>query len=214
MLIFRTPHFFHWIFPKRMWGFSCPEKTVFLTFDDGPLPEVSDWVLDFLEHEGIQATFFCLGKHAIANVSIFEKIKCQGHAFGNHTFSHEHGVKVTKEAYLDSIEKANEVIQSNLFRPPYGRMPRSYDRSLDKYTIVMWSWLSYDFDERVPVEKIVNSAKNIRSGDILVFHDNQKSFERLKILLPQVVEVLKENGFSFEVITSRKDRQLPLTDRT
>ena len=183
-----------------MWGFSCHEKTVYLTFDDGPLPEVTDWVLDYLQREGIRASFFCLGKHAIANGSIFEKIKAQGNAVGNHSFSHEHGLKVTKVAYLDSIERANEVIQSNLFRPPYGRMPRSYDRSLDKYTIVMWSWLSYDFDARVPVEKIVNSAKKIRSGDILVFHDNQKSFERLKIILPQVVQMLKENGFSFEII--------------
>ncbi len=200
MHIFRTPHFFRWIFPKRMWGFSCPEKKIYLSFDDGPLPEVTDWVLEFLHKEKIQATFFCLGKNVGAHTDIFDRIKAQGHAIGNHTFSHEHGMKVSKDDYLKSIEKADKVIQSNLFRPPFGRMPRSYDRALDKYTIVMWSWLSYDFDERVPVEKILKSVKHVHSGDILVFHDNKKSFERLKVILPQVVQMLKGKGFVFEVI--------------
>jgi len=202
MHILRTPHFFRWIFPKRMWGFSCSEKKIYLTFDDGPLPEVTQWVLDFLHQERINATFFCLGKHVVAYPDIFALIKAQGHAVGNHTFSHEHGLKVPKSNYLESIEKANELIQSNLFRPPYGRMPRSYERALGKYSIVMWSWLSYDFDARVPVEKILESAAQIRNGDILVFHDNEKSVERLKILLPQVVHMLKEKGFSFETIPS------------
>ena len=143
---------------------------------------------------------FCLGKNVGAHTDIFDRIKAQGHAIGNHTFSHEHGMKVSKDDYLKSIEKADKVIQSNLFRPPFGRMPRSYDRALDKYTIVMWSWLSYDFDERVPVEKILKSVKHVHSGDILVFHDNKKSFERLKVILPQVVQMLKGKGFVFEVI--------------
>ena len=202
MHIFRTPHFFRWIFPKRMWGFSCPEKKIFLTFDDGPHPEVTEWVLEFLHREKIQATFFCLGKHVVAHTNIFELIQAQGHAVGNHTFSHEHGLKVSNVEYMTSIEKADKVIQSNLFRPPYGRMPRSYDSALGKYSIVMWSWLSYDFDARVPIERILESTKQIRKGDILVFHDNEKSFERLKILLPQVVQQLKEKGFSFEKIPS------------
>lgn len=200
MPLFRTPHFFRWIFPKRMWGFSCPEKKIYLTFDDGPLPEVTEWVLDFLHKEKIKATFFCLGKHVVAHTAIFELIKAQGHAVGNHTFSHEHGLKVSKDAFVASIEKADKVIQSNLFRPPYGRMPRSYDRALRKYSIVMWSWLSYDFDESISVEKIMKSARHMHNGDVLVFHDNEKSFERLKILLPQVVQMLKEKGFTFEKI--------------
>lgn len=204
MTLFRTPHFFRWLFPKRMWGFSCPEKTVFLTFDDGPIPEVTEWVLDFLRDEGIQATFFCLGKNVKANTAIVHAIKADGHAIGNHTFSHEHGLKVKRSAYLESIENADAVIHSNLFRPPYGRMPRSYDRDLSKYTIVMWSWLSYDFDVRVPEEKILNSTSSIRPGDILVFHDNEKSFERLKFILPQVVQRLKGEGFTFEKIHAQK----------
>jgi peptidoglycan/xylan/chitin deacetylase (PgdA/CDA1 family) len=185
-----------------MWGFSCPEKKIYLTFDDGPLPEVTEWVLTFLHEEKIQATFFCLGKNVKAHPTIFEHIKAQGHAIGNHTFSHEHGLKVSKDDYLTSIEKADEVIHSNLFRPPYGRMPRSYDRTLGKYSIVMWSWLSYDFDPNVHIEKILKSAKSIRNGDILVFHDNKKSFERLKVILPQVVQLLKDKGFSFEIVPS------------
>jgi peptidoglycan/xylan/chitin deacetylase (PgdA/CDA1 family) len=191
-----------------MWGFSCPEKKIYLTFDDGPHPEVTQWVLDFLHKEKIQATFFCLGKHVVAHTNIFDLIKSQGHAVGNHTFSHEHGLKVSKEEYVTSIEKADKVIQSNLFRPPYGRMPRSYDRDLENYSIVMWTWLSYDFDSNVPIEKILKSARHMRNGDILVFHDNEKSFERLKILLPQVVQLLKEKGFSFETIPSVHTRSL------
>jgi peptidoglycan/xylan/chitin deacetylase (PgdA/CDA1 family) len=163
---------------------------------------VTEWVLDFLHKEKIQATFFCLGKHVVSHTNIFDLIKSQGHAVGNHTFSHEHGLKVSKEEYVTSIEKADKVIQSNLFRPPYGRMPRSYDRILENYSIVMWTWLSYDFDPSVSVEKIIKSARHMRNGDILVFHDNEKSFERLKILLPQVVQLLKEKGFSFETIPS------------
>jgi peptidoglycan/xylan/chitin deacetylase (PgdA/CDA1 family) len=202
MHLFRTPHFFRWIFPKRMWGFSCPEKKLYLTFDDGPLPEVTEWVLEFLSNEKIHATFFCLGKNVVAHPAIFEKVKAQGHTVGNHTFSHEHGLKVSKDAYLASLEKADKVIQSNLFRPPYGRMPRSYDRDVEHYSIVMWTWLSYDFDPSVSVEKIMKSARHMRNGDILVFHDNERSFERLKILLPQVVQMLKEKGFTFEKIPS------------
>ncbi len=214
MHLFRTPHFFRWIFPKRMWGFSCPEKTVYLTFDDGPTTTASEWVLNFLRDENVRATFFCIGENVSKHPELFKRMKSESHAVGNHSYGHEHGMKVSKTDYFASIERADELIQSKLFRPPYGRMPRSYDPSLDKYTIVMWSWMAYDFDDSVPIEKILKSAKSIRNGDILVFHDNQKSFKRLKIILPQVVEMLKEKGFAFEVITSRKDRQLPLTDRT
>ncbi len=200
MPLFRTPHFFRWIFPKRMWGFSCPEKMVYLTFDDGPTPVASEWVLDFLRNENLRATFFCLGENVRNHPELFERIKSEGHAVGNHSDHHEHGFKMSKKDYLASIEKADELIQSKLFRPPYGRMPISYDRSLKKYTIVMWSWVAYDFDEKVSIEQILQSAKSIRNGDILVFHDNLKSFERLKIILPQVIEMLKDKGFSFEII--------------
>ena len=200
MPLFRTPHFFRWIFPKRMWGFSWPEKTVYLTFDDGPTPVASEWVLDFLRNENLRATFFCLGENVRNHPELFERIKSEGHAVGNHSDHHEHGFKMSKKDYLASIEKADELIQSKLFRPPYGRMPISYDRSLKKYTIVMWSWVAYDFDEKVSIEQILQSAKSIRNGDILVFHDNLKSFERLKIILPQVIEMLKDKGFSFEII--------------
>ena len=183
-----------------MWGFSCPEKTVFLTFDDGPTPIASEWVLDFLRDEQTHATFFCLGENVKNHPELFERMKAEGHAIGNHSYRHEHGFKASKKGYITSIEKADELIQSKLFRPPYGKLPRSYDRYLKKYTIVMWSYMAYDFDEKVSIEQILQSAKSIRNGDILVFHDNQKSHERLKIILPQVVEMLKEKGFSFEII--------------
>jgi peptidoglycan/xylan/chitin deacetylase (PgdA/CDA1 family) len=184
-----------------MWGFSCPEKKVYLTFDDGPTPVASEWVLDFLRDENAPATFFCLGENVKNHPELFERMKAEGHAVGNHSYQHEHGFKASKKDYFTSIEIADELIQSKLFRPPYGRMPISYDRSLKKYTIVMWSWMAYDFDDQVTIEQILQSAKSIRGGDILIFHDNQKSLDRLKIILPQVVEMLKDKGFSFEVIT-------------
>lgn len=176
--------------------------SVFLTFDDGPQPEITDWILQFLEREQICATFFCVGNNVQNNHSIFERVKNAGHDVGNHTMYHDRGSDTRISSYNDSIKQADELIGSNLFRPPYGRLPiwKAYQIS-SSYKVVMWSWLSYDYDSTVPIDVILNSAQNIKGGDILVFHDNPKSFERLKILLPNVVKIIQSKKLSFELLS-------------
>lgn len=197
----RSPKFLKNIFPFRTWGISVSDKSVFLTFDDGPHPGITPWVLDFLKEQGIVATFFCVGENVLNYPDLYERILKEGHKTGNHTMKHLNGMKIDKQTYLASIKEAENVIKSNLFRPPYGRMNRRLDKSLSEdFKIIMWSWLSKDYDNTVPIEKIIHSAKRIRPGDILVFHDNIKAKERLKELLPPIIRNLKENQFTFKFI--------------
>ena len=200
MTPFRIPFFIPWVFPRRIWKMDS-KTSVFLTFDDGPQPEITDWILQFLEREQICATFFCVGNNVQNNQSIFERVKNAGHVVGNHTMHHDRGSDTQLSTYNDSIKQADKLIGSNLFRPPYGRLPiwKAYHIS-SSYKVVMWSWLSYDYDSTVPIDVILNSAQNIKGGDILVFHDNPKSFERLKILLPEVVRIIRAKNLSFERI--------------
>ncbi len=193
---------FRWMFPRRRWGFSVNEKTVYLTFDDGPTEELTEWILRVLEEQQVVATFFCVGANAQKHPQLIQKIVQQGHAIGNHTMKHEKGTAVTKKEYLNSIKLAEEFIPSALFRPPYGRMPMTYTRSIArKYKIIMWTWLSYDYDHSVPIKTILEKARRIRKGDILVLHDNQKMQGRIQELLPQLIHQLKEAGFQFKAIS-------------
>lgn len=197
---FRIPFFVPWIFPRRIWKLKA-NNTVFLTFDDGPQEGLTDWILYFLEQRNIQATFFCVGENVKNHPELFAKIQAGGHNVGNHTMKHERGTKTNRSNYLNSIKNANDYIESNLFRPPYGRLPLWKTAEIRKnYKIVMWSWLSYDFDNSIEIEKILESANSIKAGDILVFHDNLKSQERVKILLPKVVDLLTLKGFEFGCI--------------
>jgi peptidoglycan/xylan/chitin deacetylase (PgdA/CDA1 family) len=197
---FRIPFFVPWIFPRRIWKLKA-NNTVFLTFDDGPQEGLTNWILDFLEQRNIKATFFCVGENVKNFPDLFSKIQAGGHSVGNHTMKHELGTKTNRSNYLNSIKSASAYIESNLFRPPYGRLPLWKTTKIRKnYKIVMWSWLSYDFDNTVEIEKILESINSIKAGDILVFHDNLKSQERVKILLPQVVDLLTLKGFEFGCI--------------
>ena len=190
------------MFPKRKWGFSSSQNTVYLTFDDGPTPELTPWILDFLKKEGVRASFFCVGSNAKKHPELMERIVNEGHQIGNHTMRHEKGTKVSKKQYRESIHEAAQHIQSDLFRPPYGRLPMIYGRSIRKnYTIVMWSWLSYDYDKSVSIERIIAQAHRIKSGDILVVHDNEKVKDRIQELLPMLIEINREKGFEFGVIS-------------
>jgi peptidoglycan/xylan/chitin deacetylase (PgdA/CDA1 family) len=197
----RSPKLLHKFFPARIWGISVSDKSVFLTFDDGPNPEITPWVLDFLKENQINATFFCVGENVERNPELYQRILDEGHRTGNHTMKHLNGMKTSRKKYLESIREAEKVIQSNLFRPPYGRMNRSLDKWLShKFKIIMWTWLSKDYDASVSVEKIINVAHKIIPGDILVFHDNAKTKDRLKELLPPIVSQLQSEGFIFRVI--------------
>lgn len=203
MKIFRTPIYFPWFFPRRRWGFSSASNSVYLTFDDGPTPGLTHWILDLLEKEKIQATFFCVGTNAKSHPELMSRMIEKGHAIGNHTMRHEKGTKVSKKKYLDSINEASNYIESKLFRPPYGRLPITYGQRIGRdYKIVMWSWLSYDYDASVPISEIVKEANRIKAGDVLVVHDNEKVKDRIKELLPQMIQVIREKGLKFEVISA------------
>ena len=197
---FRIPFFVPWIFPRRIWKLKS-NNTVYLTFDDGPQDGLTDWILDFLNERKIRATFFCVGENVKNYPELFAKIQAEGHRVGNHTMKHERGTKTNRSNYLSSVKNASDYIESDLFRPPYGRLPLWKTADIrKKYKIVMWSWLSYDFDKTVAIEKVLDSANSIKGGDILVFHDNLKSQERVKILLPKVVDLLSKKGFEFDRI--------------
>ncbi len=203
MKIFRTPIYFRWIFPRRKWGFSASKNCVYLTFDDGPTPKLSPWILDLLKQEKIPATFFCVGANAEAHPELVQRTLAEGHSIGNHTMRHEKGTKVSKNAYLASIDEASHFIPSKLFRPPYGRLPMIYGRNIrKKYTIVMWTWLSYDYDPSVSVSEILARAQRIKAGDILVLHDNEKVAERLQELLPKLIVCIREKGLKFAAISA------------
>lgn len=199
--MFRSPKILQWLFPSRVWGISVSDKSIFLTFDDGPDPEITSWILDFLQEEKISATFFCVGENVKKHSEIYHRIIAENHAVGNHCMRHENGYKVTDDVYLDSINEAAQFIDSNLFRPPYGRLRKRTERKIPKkFKIIMWSWLSYDYDQKVSPQKIIQSSAKIKQGDILVFHDNKKTKERLKEILPPIVKALKEKGFEFRVV--------------
>jgi peptidoglycan/xylan/chitin deacetylase (PgdA/CDA1 family) len=202
MRIFKTPKFFRWIYPGRIWGFSRLEKKVFLTFDDGPDPTITPWVLDYLKKENVKATFFCVGQNIEKNLSLFNQTIAEGHLCCNHTDNHARGIKTGKKEYLDAVNAAEKHFDNNFFRPPYGRMTLGQYRAVKKsHKIVMWSWLSYDFDLKVSVENILKSAQKIKNGDILVLHDNAKMAEKLKELLPLLIQDIKTKGFEFGLIS-------------
>jgi peptidoglycan/xylan/chitin deacetylase (PgdA/CDA1 family) len=206
MKIFRTPIYFPWFFPRRRWGFSSDTNSVFLTFDDGPTPELTNWILDYLDQEGIKATFFCVGSNAKKHPELMDRMTSAGHAIGNHTMRHEKGTKISRKEYLNSIKEASNYIDSTLFRPPYGRLPMIYGRKIrNEYQIIMWSWLSYDYDTSIPVTRILEEAYRIKSGDILVVHDNEKVMGRIKVLLPELVKIVKGKNLKFEVLSRQSE---------
>ena len=204
MRIFKTPSIVRKLLFKRTWGFSMDTNEVFLTFDDGPHPDITPWVLDYLKEQDIKACFFCVGENVKRYPEIFKRIIEEGHQVGNHTMYHDKSHKTSFTAYKKSIDEAAELIPSNLFRPPYGRLSSYRAHKLAKeYHIILWSWLSYDFDNRVSIDEILSNAKkNIRGGNILVVHDNYKFAERQKELLPQLINLVRNKSLNFSSITT------------
>jgi len=202
MRIFKTPSIVRKIFFKRTWGFSLNNNEVYLTFDDGPHPDITPWVLDYLKAQNIKACFFCVGENVKRYPEIFQRILAEGHQVGNHTMYHTKSHKSSFEAYQMSIREAATYIPSTLFRPPYGRLSSFRARKLAKqYKIILWSWLSYDFDDRISISKILSKAEQqITGGDILVLHDNPKFTERQKELLPNLINIIRSKGLDFEKI--------------
>ena len=175
---------------------------MYLTFDDGPIPEVTPWVLQQLKAFDAQATFFCVGENVKKNPEIFQEIIQQKHRIGHHTFNHINGWKTKNKNYFHNVEMGNEMVQSNLFRPPYGKLKRAQIQYLkQKYKLIMWDVLTYDFDKKTSPQKCLqNVVHNVQSGSIIVFHDSVKAKENLFYTLPRTLGFLKDKGFSFAAL--------------
>lgn len=184
------------------WNIKCDSKCVYLTFDDGPTPEVTSWVLDRLDEYDAKGTFFCLGRNVDAHPDIFREIVKRGHSVGNHSYSHMKGYSASNSKYMDDIRMADELIGSKLFRPPYGRiLPRQVKEIYPQFKIIMWEVLSVDYNPKVSEERVVrNVIRNVRSGSIVVFHDSKKASKNLYHALPEVLEYLKKNGYEMLAI--------------
>lgn len=199
----KTSIFIKKIFFRHIWSIPNKEKTVYLTFDDGPTPEITEWVLAELKKHEAKATFFCIGNNIEKHPSIFSKILQEGHAIGNHTFNHLNGWKTNKMDYVQNAlqcEKAIEAFayKSKLFRPPYGKIKPSQAKALrDKgYQVIMWDVLSADFDQQIsPEQCLENVLRNVVSGSIIVFHDSVKAYENLKYVLPKTLSFLAQNKY-------------------
>jgi peptidoglycan/xylan/chitin deacetylase (PgdA/CDA1 family) len=177
------------------------DKELYLTFDDGPHPQITPWVLQQLQAYNAKATFFCVGENVQKFPEIYAQILAGQHAVGNHSMQHIKGWKVSNQAYLDNIQQASSYIQSNLFRPPYGKIKWSQLRALSKqYKIVMWSLLSRDYDKHLAISESLTAMKLASAGDIIVFHDSEKAFEQLKQLLPPLLAYYQEQGFEMKVL--------------
>ena len=200
----KTPWWIKTIYPNCIWQMP-PEKIIYLTFDDGPHPAITSFVLDELEKYNARATFFCIGNNVLKYPETYRSILDKGHAVGNHSFGHPDGWKTKDAPYLDDIALAKKHIDSNLFRPPYGRISRFRVKALasPEYGLrtVMWSVLSGDFDTALsPEQCAINIQKNAKNGAIIVFHDSEKAEKRMRYALPVVLKYLSERGFRFEKI--------------
>jgi peptidoglycan/xylan/chitin deacetylase (PgdA/CDA1 family) len=198
------------IFNNLVWDIQNSDKKIYLTFDDGPIPEVTEWVLDLLKSEEIKATFFCIGDNIKKHPEVYKRILSEGHQTGNHTFNHLNGWKTETNHYIDNFKLCEtEHLKLNaehsfLFRPPYGKIKPSQSKAIRQlgYKIIMWDVLSYDFDSTISAEKSSdNVILNTAQGSIIVFHDSLKSEKNLRFALPRVIHVLKEKGFTFDVIS-------------
>ncbi|TXD49626.1 polysaccharide deacetylase family protein [Polaribacter sp. IC073] len=207
----KTPNSIMRFFSKYVWRFSLDTKEIYLTFDDGPTPEITDFVLDALKKYNAKATFFCIGKNIVNHPDIFNRIIIEGHAVGNHTQNHLKGWSTENEVYLENVEVCektitrygNATIQPKIFRPPYGKIKKSQAKEILKkgYKIIMWTVLSADFDTSISKEKCLqNVLKNTKNGSIIVFHDSIKAAEKVSFVLPKVLKEFSKQGFTFKAI--------------
>jgi len=181
---------------------SREEKTIYLTFDDGPIPDLTEWILDVLMRFKVKATFFCVGANIQKNPGIFERIKSEGHVTANHTMFHTKGFKNTVGDYVREVEECKKLVDNNLFRPPYGQLKRGQYKALMErgYKIILWDVISYDFEKITRTECADNVMKNAKNGSIVLFHDNVKAEENMKYALPIFLESFLKQGFTFKTL--------------
>ncbi len=206
----KTPKIIKKMFPNYVWDITTKRDVIYLTFDDGPTPEITKWVLNTLNAYNAKATFFCIGNNIEKHPDIFQNIIKEGHAIGNHTHNHIKGWKTSSENYLNNVLKAQAVINPHItdsnvkfFRPPYGKISKKQGRKLRdlNYNIIMWDILSFDWDKNTSGEKCLNNViRKTSNGSIIVFHDSVKAAKNLKYVLPKVLTYFTEKGYTFESI--------------
>lgn len=201
MFIEQPPKLVRWMYPQAIWRMNPKEKAVYLTFDDGPIPQMTPWVLDVLDKYNIKATFFLVGDNVRKHPKEFEMLKARGHRLGNHTFNHIRGFEWLTKNYLANTEKANELIQTDLFRPPHGHMRwLQYELLRRKYKIILWDLVTRDYSKHLNGEQVFEKVKKyVRNGSIITFHDSIKSEKNTKYALPRSIEWLLEQGYEFKV---------------
>ena len=200
MFIERPPLLYRILFPEAIWRIKRRKrKVVFLTFDDGPIPEVTPWVLDLLDYYGVKATFFLVGDNVARSPHLLEEIKRRGHSWGNHTMNHLQGFKVTSRRYLRNIQKAHELIDSTLYRPPHGIMRWGQAAVIkDHFNMVMYDLVTRDYSKKMTGDKVLKNVKRYaRNGSIIVFHDSLKAEANLRYALPRAIEWLQQQGYEF-----------------
>jgi peptidoglycan-N-acetylglucosamine deacetylase len=202
MFKYTIPQLLQFFTPSLIWRIKSDKKNVYLTFDDGPHPQITDWVLNLLNQNNAKATFFCVGENVIRFPSTFSNIINSGNAVGNHTFNHLKGWETEDEIYFNNILKCKEVVDSNLFRPPHGRIKWSQIKKIKQhFRIIMWNLLTRDYDENLDINEAIKKIKrNIKNGSIIVFHDSKKAELNMKIILPEIIYYLKENGFELRAL--------------
>lgn len=200
MIIEQPPTLLRRLYPQAWWRLCKEEKIIYLTFDDGPIPEVTPWVLDLLSLYGVKATFFMVGENAERHPELLQRVRDEGHRVGNHSYNHLKGFGCPAEEYVENVEKAAGLLHTNLFRPPYGRMTIGQYRALMKdHRVVMWDVVTRDYSNRLKPEDVLAIVKRcVRNGSIVTFHDSLKSWRNsLRIALPQAIAYLKEEGYEF-----------------
>ena len=198
----QIPDFIKLMWRTPVWRINPSEKVIYLTFDDGPNPEVTPWVLDILDEFEAKATFFCVGENVMKYPEIFQEVKHRGHAVGNHTFNHVKGTEKTVKEYVDNVGKAHEYIHSKLFRPPHGRITLSQVNKLKAdFKIIMWDFITYDFDRQVTSTEILKEVKlRSRNGSVVIFHDSLKARKNVLEALPEALRYWKKEGYEVKAL--------------
>ncbi|MEP6676404.1 MAG: polysaccharide deacetylase family protein [Ferruginibacter sp.] len=201
----RTPGWLKKLYRNYTWDVKNTGNSIYLTFDDGPHPSITGFVLDELKKYKAHATFFCIGNNIFQYPEVYQRIIDEGHATGNHTYDHLNGWKTEDEIYFENVQQAGKLIHSQLFRPPFGRIKRSQFRKLkaseNDFKVIMWDVLSADFDTNISREKcLANVLNNARCGSIIVFHDSEKAREKMCYALPEVLKFFTEKGYLFKKI--------------
>lgn len=199
----RIPKIVEAYYSSLLWRVQTGEKAIYLTFDDGPTPYITKWVLDKLSEYGAQATFFCLGKNVRNHPGIYKNILKAGHSVGNHTYDHPNGWDSKNYDYMKNVMKCASLVPTDLFRPPYGRIKRAQIKRLkEKFRIVMWDVLSEDYNQSLTGERCAEIVcSRAKEGSIIVFHDSKKASKNLKVALPMVLDYFSRQGFIFKALS-------------